>query len=347
MEIPEIRRLEEILIDVLGEPKNRLYGDIEGQRIFCCPRCAEENGGVPDGKFNLEICLSKYFNRGGVFQCWKCSSVDDSMKGSVFKLLKRYGTNSQYQEYVSIVKNLHKAKLYNIEDYSGISENIVVREPIVLPKTFKKINLGGYCKQDVRDYLNKRKIDQEIVDKFNIGYTEWEENDKPMSYRIIIPSYGEFGDLNFYVGRSYSDYKGVSKYKNAKVDKKEIVFQESLIDWDADILLVEGVFDALVSPNAIALLGKTLNNNFELYSKLFACAKANITICLDGDTNIAETKTIYKLLNQRNLKEKIWYINLCEDSKYKDFSEIFEKEGRKGIINVYKKRKKFSEIELI
>lgn len=344
MEIPEIRRLEEILIDVLGEPKNRLYGDIEGQRIFCCPRCAEENGGVPDGKFNLEICLSKYFNRGGVFQCWKCSSVDDSMKGSVFKLLKKYGTNSQYQEYVSIVKNLHKAKLYNIEDYSGISENIVVREPIVLPKTFKKINLGGYCKQDVRDYLNKRKIDQEIVDKFNIGYTEWEENDKPMSYRIIIPSYGEFGDLNFYVGRSYSDYKGVSKYKNAKVDKKEIIFQESLIDWDADVVLVEGAIDCIYFPNTASMLGKSLEKSSLLYETLCEKANGKIIICLDSDTDIRETKKIYSLLDYGRLKGKIYYIRM---DKYKDFGEAYETEGKKGIMNLMKDIKQFKEYELL
>ena len=61
MRIPEIKRLEELLIEFLDEPKTRYGDEVEGQRIFNCPCCAEENGGVPDNKYNLETEKSKFF----------------------------------------------------------------------------------------------------------------------------------------------------------------------------------------------------------------------------------------------------------------------------------------------
>jgi aspartate carbamoyltransferase regulatory subunit len=78
-----------------------------------------------------------------------------------------------------------------------------------------------------------------------------------------------------------------------------------------------------------------------LFHTLFKKANANIIITLDADTEIEETKRIYARLNNGRLKNKIKYIRL---NKYKDFGEIYEKFGKKGIIKV--KNKFFEETEV-
>ena len=55
---------------------------------------------------------------------------------------------------------------------------------------------------------------------------------------------------------------------NCDGDKKKIIFTESNIQWDADIWLCEGIFDSLVHPNVIPLMGKVLLKDSELYTKI-------------------------------------------------------------------------------
>ena len=66
-------------------------------------------------------------------------------------------------------------------------------------------------------------------------------------------------------------------------DKLKVVFDENKIEWDMDIVLVEGPFDHIVVPNSIPLLGKVLKTDFKLYQEIFTKANANIIVWLDGD----------------------------------------------------------------
>ena len=347
MKIPEIKRMEDLLIEFLGEPKSRYGSDIEGQRIFNCPCCAEENGGVPDGKYNLEVSFEKDLNHGGVFNCWKCSSRDRGMKGNVFKLIRKYGTADIYKEFKECVKAILETRMYDIDAFTGATETVIEKEAVRLPKTFKKIDIATCRNPSLLNYLDKRKIDQEMIDRFNLGYTEWDGEDFAFRNRIIIPSYDQFGELNYFIGRDFTG-KGKIKYRNCDADKKELVFQESLIDWDAPIYLCEGAFDAMRFPlNGISMLGKVLTKDTALYRALYAKANSTITIVLDGDTHEDETKRIYMLLNFGRLKGKIRYINMAEDCNYKDMSELYEHEGKKGVINLLRKQREYDEFDLI
>ena len=49
------RRQYNILASFLGESKQGGYQNGVEQYQFCCPSCAEDNGGKPDGKYNLEV----------------------------------------------------------------------------------------------------------------------------------------------------------------------------------------------------------------------------------------------------------------------------------------------------
>ena len=196
----------------------------------------------------------------------------------------------------------------------------------------------------LKEYLEKRKITQDIIDKFNIGYTQWDGEEYSMRNRIIIPSYDENGILNYWVSRDFTGYEKRTKYKNCDADKKEIVFQESTIDYNADIVLVEGAIDCLYYPNTIAMLGKFLLKDSELYRKLYSKANANIIICLDADTTLDEAKRIYNLLNVGRLRGRIRNLQIAN---YKDFGEVYENEGKRGLINLVKTSYEFSEIDLL
>jgi DNA primase len=113
--------------------------------------------------------------------------------------------------------------------------------------------------------------------------------------------------------------------------------------------LCEGSFDAMRFPsNGIAMLGKSLGNEYVLYKKIMERANADVVIVLDGDTAEIETKKLYKLLNVGRLFGKIKYIDLWNGiSPYKDMSEIYEHDGKKGILNVLKQVKQYNEIDLI
>ena len=337
-------RIYKILNNFLGDSKQGNYSKNCKQYQFCCPCCAEENGGVLDGKYNLEVLLSQ--EEGLKYHCWKCGDTNN-MFGNLSSLVKRYGSVELYHEYKECINDLLNSKLYDINAFSGFTETIREQNTIKLPKTFKRIDLSTIKNPALLEYLCKRKIDQNLINKFNIGATEWKDEDYAFKQRIIIPSYDSFGDLNYFIGRDYTG-KSKLKYRNCNADKKLFIFQESLIDWDAPIFLCEGVFDAMRFPqNGISMLGKSLSRDSFLYQSLYKKAKSTITIVLDGDTDENETKRIYTLLDFGRLRNKIRYINMAEDCIYKDVSELYEREGKRGVVNLLRKQKKYEEIELI
>ena len=101
------------------------------------------------------------------------------------------------------------------------------------------------------NYLRKRGLTDADIVRWKIGYCFSGE----YRNRVIIPSFDDDGDVNFFIARSYS---GDSyKYKNPRASKN-IVFNELFIDWNEDLTIVEGVFDAVVAGNAAPILGSTL-----------------------------------------------------------------------------------------
>ena len=126
------------------------------------------------------------------------------------------------------------------------------------------------------NYLLKRNIGVDLINKYNIGYAISGD----YRGRIIFPSYDIDGEINYYIGRSYDPYSKL-KYKNPEVSKMEIIFNEGKINWDSNIYLVEGVFDHITIPNSIPMLGKVLNDI--LFNQLITKAEAKVIILLDAD----------------------------------------------------------------
>jgi len=125
-------------------------------------------------------------------------------------------------------------------------------------------------------YLTTRNITQNDIIKYNIGFC-YKGTYKD---RVIIPSYDENGILNYFIARSFIE--GIARYKNPPIDAKLAIGWELYINWDAPIILVEGIFDALtVKRNVIPLFGKIIHE--KLMKKLVRSSVNRIYIALDPD----------------------------------------------------------------
>lgn len=333
----ELEKLYNILAVFLGEAKNG-FDENTYQYQFPCPNCVERDGWMEARKYNLEVNLQKQ-----VFKCWKCCSIDEHMSGSIIKLIRMHGNEKLLQEYKDVIYEIRNSELYKINFTSGdfnIDTSVIEREELKLPSSYKPFKKDGKNNWGALKYLQDRGIGWDIIEKFKIGYTEREEENKKGSFRIIIPSYSALGELNYWVGRDYlpkSDkFPSRVKYDNPKVEKKNIIFNEEKLQWDTDITLVEGPFDHIVVPNSVPLLGKALNKEYKLYWDLISKCNANVNIFLDNDIK-DNGKEIYSLLNHGKLYGKIRYIYT---DLGKDPSEIYENYGNKGIINALRSAKK-------
>jgi len=109
---------------------------------------------------------------------------------------------------------------------------------------------------------------------------------------VIIPSFDDDGDASYFIARSYN---GDSyKYKNPR-SSKNIVFNELFIDWNEDLTIVEGVFDAMVAGNATPILGSTLQKDARLIQKI-VYNDTPVFVALDPDAREKENKIIETLL---------------------------------------------------
>ena len=289
----------EILEDIFGNYKN--HNDYRYQVSFDCPVCSHEIKGLDkgDGKGNLEINY-KY----GVYKCWVCAESHET-HGSIYKLIKKFGNPKQLKKYILLKPE---------EDEDGNKKEY---KPVKLPKEFilfKDASFGmkltpGY--KQALNYIKKRNITDLMLQLYNIGFCAT----GPYENRIIIPSYDENRRLNYFIARSFLN-KTNRKYMNPVVQKEVIIFNESLINWDEPVYIVEGAFDSIFIPNAIPMLGKFMGEH--LFKKLYDNAK-KIIIVLDPDAYIDQER-LYHRLNCGKLMGKVWSIKLEGD---KDIADLF------------------------
>lgn len=275
----EVEVLVELLRDVLGHEKQ--HYESKGQISFDCPVCAAEKGlENGDGKGNLEINYSKH-----VYKCWSCGETLGT-QGPLGRLFDKYATKSQ-------------KKVYNLIKPEELKQQEAKKPKLKLPEgytTFEDSNPRFIPHIEAYRYLQSRGITDEIIKKYKIGYTATGD----FAYRIIVPSYNKEGALNYFVARSFVPKK--MKYKNPTTPKDEIIFNESLIDWDKDIHICEGAFDAFFLDNSIVMLGKKMSEL--LFSTIYEKANGNIIICLDEDA-WADALKLYHTLNGGRLYNKI------------------------------------------
>ena len=306
----------EILEDFLGH--SRKHYENKSQISFDCPVCSDIKGlDMGDGKGNLEV---NYFHH--VYKCWACSETYRT-HGTLNKLIRKYGNRNHLKQYKLVIPQ-EKQRLPNEVEHSIDG----------LPKEFTPLSIerdsSDYLK--ALTYLKKRNINIDLIKKYNLGYATTGD----YRGRIIFPSYGEDGEINYYLGRSYEKYTKL-KYKNPEVSKMEIIFNVGKINWDSNIYLVEGVFDHIAIPNSIPMLGKVLND--KLYTKLVENAECKVIIVLDSDAE-KDAINLYRRLNSTSLRNRVYIIYMPERF---DIADVHQKLGNKGVVKLLTTAKKIKE----
>lgn len=287
----------DILNEIFGKCKN--HNEYTGQISYDCPVCSYEIKGLDhtDGKGNLEINYHL-----GVGKCWVCSETHDT-HGTLYSLIYKFGNKKQLERFKILMPTDGQ---HTERTYARVK---LPKEFIPFTTASDGLKMTHYYKA-AENYLKSRNITLEIIKKYNIGFCY--EGD--YMNRIIIPSYDEKDELNYFTARSY-ETRNKLKYKNPEAQKEIIIFNENLIDWDKPIYLVEGPFDSLFLDNSIPMLGKVMSDY--LFNKLYEKA-CEIRIVLDGDA-YKNAELLYHRLNNGRLFGKISVSKLPID---KDIAEL-------------------------
>tara|TARA_R110000824_G_scaffold2936_5_gene13377 strand:- start:5192 stop:6130 length:939 start_codon:yes stop_codon:yes gene_type:complete len=252
-----------ILSNILGSPH------IRGQEnLFNCPKCDHQ-------KKKLSINIEK-----NVFKCWVC----DWSGKNIYRIVKRYGTVDNRYTWKSFDDQLEIEK-FSDKLFSRKEDTNTVK--LSLPREFISLankNLPNTSMIPL-NYLKSRGIDKNIITKWKMGYCPTGK----YSGRILIPSFDDDGNINYFVTRSYDN--NWKKYLNPNVSK-DMIFNHPYIDFDKDVVLVEGVFDATkVGQNAIPLLGSTLNENSKLFYEIVK-NDSTVYLALDPDAHKKTSKIV-------------------------------------------------------
>jgi DNA primase len=235
-----------------------------GNYAFKCPFCTHH-------KNKLEINAVTNEKNENPWHCWVCEAKGKTVK-SLLKLMKV--SASKFTELNMIITPTGTKYVANNIDHIELPKEFISlfnSFPTVIEDRIAQIESKHAFK-----FLRSRGLTNEDIIKYNIGFCK----DGPYKDRVIIPSYDENGVINYFIARAYKD--GIQKYKNPPTDAKSAIGLELYINWDAPIILIEGMFDALtVKRNVIPLFGKIIHK--KLMKKLVSSSVNRIYIALDPD----------------------------------------------------------------
>jgi DNA primase len=249
-----------ILLNLLESILGKGTATSKGNYSFKCPFCNHH-------KNKLEINLNTNEKSENPWHCWVCNIKGKKLK-NLFTQLKT--TPNKIQELQLLIQP-GKTIEYISEEIKLPNEFISLSTPL---ESLDKVT--SLAARRALKYLKDRNITSEDIIKYNIGFC----NEGSYSERVIIPSYDEKGNINYFIARSYNK-DAARKYKNPPISNK-IIGWELYINWNAPIILCEGIFDALtIKRNVIPLFGKTINET--LLAKLVSSTVKKIYIALDKD----------------------------------------------------------------
>jgi len=257
---------KKILYETLGH-----FSDKGSELLFSCPACGHH-------KRKFSVNLDK-----NVFKCWVC----DYHGRNIRRVIRRFGSYIQLQKWDQITDRSDITRFAELfmDEQSGEGE-----AKIELPQEFVSLankNLPLSANRALR-YLKERGITQEQIVRWKMGFCY----DGEYGGRIIVPSFGTSGYPNYFIARSYVGHN--MKYKNPR-SSKNVVFNDLFTNWNDDLVIVEGVFDAINAGNAVPILGSTLRTDSDLLRKIVR----NDTPCyiaLDPDAADKERRIIQTLL---------------------------------------------------
>ena len=275
---------------LLGSIENLLgksHKRARDNHAFHCPFCNHH-------KPKLEIKMTTNEEGNNPWECWVCQTKGRTIRSLLKQLKTPRDTANEILKYVPRGSQIEYKQLSIIE----------------LPKEYQPLysaSSTSVVANLVKKYLYERGLTDNDFIKYGVGYCTTGE----YGGRVIIPSYSESNQLNFFVARTYDG--NYFKYKNPEASK-DIIFFENFINWNAPIVLCEGVFDAIsIKRNAIPILGKSLSTS--LYKKIITSSVKDLYIALDDDAKDRAVEIGEQFLNQG---KRVFIVNLPD----KDPSEM-------------------------
>ena len=248
-----------IIRDILGG-----YRQSSNEFLFQCPFCGHHKK-----KMSVNFAVNAY-------KCWVC----DTRGKNIYRLVRKFGTYQQRQKWLELEGRLDLSEFDKIFMELNDEE---VEQVTELPPHFISLCNRRLPKTSQRplEYLFNRGVTKKQILMWKMGYCK----EGRYAGRIIVPSFNNSGNLNYFIARSYVGHN--MKYLNPPISKN-VIFNELFVDWDEPIVLVEGLFDAVVAgQNAIPILGSTLREE----SKLFQAIVINdspVYLALDEDAKKKE-----------------------------------------------------------
>jgi len=253
-----------------------VFGDCYGsgsEMLFHCPKCEHH-------KRKLSINIEK--------DCWKCWVCDWSGR-NLTKIVRRYGDVYNKKKWSELV---NKVELASFEEKMFAEVEEEPEQRVELPKEFQSLANKSVPRSagPALRYLRDRGIKKDDIIRWKIGYCPHGDFAK----RIIIPSFSLNGHSNYFIARSYNGHW--KRYLNPKASRN-IVFNHLFLDFEDDLTIVEGAFDAIVAgPNAVPLLGSTLRESSRLFQEIVR-NDTTVYMALDPDVRKKEDKIMSLLLN--------------------------------------------------
>lgn len=283
---------KQILKKVLGSHYHS--GD---EILFYCPKCKHH-------KKKLSVNLDK-----NKFKCWVC----DYRGNSVRRLVKRHGSFLDQQEWAKYDATVEIA---SFEDIFSTEQEIEEQfeQVINLPDEYKTLCSSrlSLASKPILKFLYDRGLTKQDILKWKIGYCPSGEYKE----RVVVPSFNEDGDVNYFIARTYG--RDWMKYKNPPASR-DIIFNELYVDFDDDLVIVEGVFDAIVAGNAVPILGSSLKEDSKLLKKVVE-HDTPVYIALDPDVETKAMRLIKKMLT---LDIEVYKIDI---KPYADVGEMTKKQ---------------------
>lgn len=302
-----------------------------------------------------------------IFKCFVCGHTGNSIS-----FVQDYLGISFVEALEVLAKNAHiDLKLDKKENDNSPYKDMYSLYNIAL--SYYKNNLNSKEGEEARKYLEKRKLDKDTINYFDIGlslsgglseglskkYSEnlleeagLSNNGKDVFInRIMFTIKDNEGNPAGFSGRKYDD-SDVPKYVNSKetpiFKKGNILYNyynaKNDIKKKKEIIISEGFMEVIRChtigiDNVVALMGTSFTKD---HLAVIKKDKVDVVLNLDQDeAGKIATIQIGKLLMKEGISPTVIIF-----SKYKDADELIVYEGAEAFINAYEKRVNFIDFEL-
>ena len=302
-----------------------------------------------------------------IFKCFVCGHTGNSIS-----FVQDYLGISFVEALEVLAKNAHiDLKLDKKENVNSPYKDMYSLYNIAL--SYYKNNLNSKEGEEARKYLEKRKLDKDTINYFDIGlslsgglseglskkYSEnlleeagLSNNGKDVFInRIMFTIKDNEGNPAGFSGRKYDD-SDAPKYVNSKetpiFKKGNILYNyynaKNDIKKKKEIIISEGFMEVIRChtigiDNVVALMGTSFTKD---HLAVIKKDKVDVVLNLDqDDAGKIATIQIGKLLMKEGISPTVIIF-----SKYKDADELIVYEGAEAFINAYEKRVNFIDFEL-